>query len=157
VTVLAQISRRKKEGDVSIGKGLLAGVLFASLVLAGCGGDSEEGAEVEFCRSLGAVGETLGELGTITPDTTTANLANQLGDLVTDVAAVVENGENVEDIEIDDFQQAAEDLEQAVEDIPDDQSTADTLAALQDPLAAVSTAAEDLRTRTDCLSILEDS
>ena len=127
---------------------LLGLVILLLPLLAACG-TTVDSAKADFCDDLGAFSESLGGLRDISIGSTKDDLQDALKDAEGAWGNVKDSAGKLQDVQLDAVENAFDDLKDAIQDIPDDATLAEALAAVKD--AALATANQIVQiTTTTC-------
>ena len=137
-----------------IGKaGILIAVLTVlGLVLAvGCEEElTPEEAEDQLCQDLAEFAVAVAQLQQVEPGTTVDELQTMKDDVAAAFETVKESAAEVAGVRIDDLEQAEANLEGAINGIPGDATIQEALGMIQDDVAAVVLAWDELEASLEC-------
>jgi len=129
---------------------LLGLVILLLPLLAGCG-TTVDSAKADFCDDLGAFGQSLTGLRDLQAGSTKEDLQDAIGAAEQAWQDVKDSGSKLENVQLDAVEDAFGDLKNAIQDIPDDATLAEALAAVKG--AAVTMLSEIVQiTTTTCSS-----
>jgi DNA repair exonuclease SbcCD ATPase subunit len=131
-------------------------ILFAAVLLvlagaaAGCVQPTEEEAEAQLCEDLAALRAALDNFENINRTSTVEEIRDardQVGSAMQDVR---DSADQLEDIRVDELDAAYSNLENAVEDLPDDATAGEALQTIRPELQAVRDARQNLTAELNC-------
>ena len=114
---------------------LLGLVILLLPLLVACG-TTVESAKADFCDDLGVFSESLGGLRDISIGSTKDDLQDALKNAEDAWGDVKDSAGKLQDVQLDAVENAFDDLKDAIQDIPDDATLADALAAVKDAALA---------------------
>jgi uncharacterized membrane protein len=125
--------------------------LLAGLLLAACASQPPSPTTGDACSSLAQFEASLAAFQAIEPT------AENIDELRTAAIAVQRTGRDLReaafelaDARVTELNEAVDELKSALDDAPDDASPSDVVASVEDELAAVSAAFDDLANELDC-------
>ncbi len=136
---------------------LWIGVIFllSGLVLAACGGDDDPDPETAFCEDLAAFENVIDDLVSTLQNPSTSTI-DDLGDIRGELSdawdSVLSSGRELADVQINDLQDAFNNLVTAITDIPDASSLSDAINSIQQGVDGVRTSWDQIFTSLDCES-----
>ena len=123
---------------------LLLVLVALLLVAAGCGTQSVPEATQEFCQSLVSYGESLANLGTITPTSTVKELEDAQKTEERAREDVVKAASNLREVKLDSIDQAWKTLDKTINQISNRDTVAEAAAQVELAVAGVQAAYEQL-------------
>lgn len=134
-----------------------AGILMVSLIVLGlvtvpgCTEElTPEEAKTELCASLAELQTQVARLGTLTPQSTVDDVKAIGADIQTAYDDVQSKAEQVAEVNVNELQQAYQDLDAAIEGIPGDATVPEALAVIETQWTAVNTAWQDVIADANC-------
>lgn len=114
---------------------ILSLVVLMLLPLASCG-NSVDRAKENFCSDLAAFSQSLAGLREIGPGSTKGDLQDAAKDTQKAWGNLKDSAGKLEDVQIDGVEDAFGDLQNSIQDIPDDATLAEKLAEVKDAVVA---------------------
>lgn len=129
-------------------------ILFIALILvlagAGCVQPSEEEAETQLCQSLGELGAALESMENTSLRSSVGDIREGRDQIQSAMENVRESATQVTSIRLDKLNAAYEDLDRAVQDLPDDTTVPQAIQAIRPQIQAVRDEQQNLLADLNC-------
>ena len=128
----------------------LLGVPF--VMLASCAEPSVSDAQATYCQELAHLKTAIVNFQGLSADSTVKDLKQAQEQVRSAFAAVKQAASTLEDAKVEQLEQSQQNLEKAVNDIPDDATLAEGLSSVSDKVGSVSEARQELFSSANCTS-----
>ncbi len=132
------------------------GILFIALVLvlacagAGCVQPSEEEEEAQLCQDLDELGAALESMENTSLRSSVGDIRDGRDQVQSAMESVRESAGQVANIRVDELNTAYEDLDQAVQDLPDDATVPEAIQTIRPQIQAVRDEQRNLYADLNC-------
>lgn len=132
-------------------KTIAIALILPLLLVAGCSTEkSAQDTQANLCENLARLKTSVATLNTMNPDSTVGDLKEaqqRVQDAFEDVTASAQPSNAAR---TDELEQAYNNLDNAVNSIPDSATVSEAIASIQDEIAALETAREQTRSSANC-------
>ncbi len=131
-------------------------ILFVSVILilacagAGCVQPSEEEAEAQLCQDLEDLGVALQNMENISVSSSVGDIRDAQDQVQSAMESVRSSADQVANIRVDELNAAYEDLDQAVQGLPDDATVVEAIQTIRPEIQAVRDARQNLTAELNC-------
>ncbi|MDN7024360.1 hypothetical protein FGU65_05550 [Methanoculleus sp. FWC-SCC1] len=129
---------------------LVAGVLILVCAAAGCVQPTEEEAQAQLCQDLDELGAALQNM----QDLNASSSVGDIRDARDEVQSAMENVRNsaaqLGDVRVDELNAAYDNLDQTVQNLPDDASVVEAIQTVRPEVQAVRDARQNLSAELNC-------
>ena len=122
------------------------------LMLASCAEPSVSDAQATYCQELTNLELAVVNFQSLSADSTVKDLKQAQEQVRSAFAAVKQAASTLEDAKVEQLEQSQQNLEKAVNDIPDDATLAEGLSSVSDKVGSVSEARQELFSSANCTS-----
>jgi hypothetical protein len=129
--------------------GIAASVGLLALALA-CSSPSSADAQAALCSNLTTFQQSVDRLTNLNSYSTMGELKAATNDVRNSFQAVSQSNAEVKNAQVDTLTNAYDDLQGAIDDLPDETSIQDAASSLQPQIAAVQSARQQVRSGVDC-------
>ena len=126
----------------------LLGIPF--LMLASCANPSVSDAQAIYCQGLVSLELAVVNFQNLSADSTVKDLKQAQKQVSSAFAAVQQAVSTLENVEVKQLEKSQQDLEKAVNDIPDDATLSEALASISDKAESVVEARQELFSGANC-------
>ena len=126
----------------------LLGIPF--LMLASCAQTSVSDAQAAYCQELANLELAIVNFQGLSADSTVKDLKQAQEQVRSAFTAVKQAASNLEDAKVEQLEQSQQNLEKAVNDVPDDSTLATALKSVSDQVGSVSKARQELFSSANC-------
>ncbi|MBA7468647.1 hypothetical protein ES707_03899 [subsurface metagenome] len=129
---------------------------FVSMVLilacagAGCVQPTQEQAEAQLCQNLEELGVALQNMQNLNASSSVGDIRDTRDQVQSAMENVRNSADQLADVRIDNLNAAYEDLDQTVQDIPDDATVVEAIQTVRPKVQAVRDARQNLTAELNC-------
>ena len=120
------------------------------LMLASCAKPSVSDAQAAYCQGLANLELAVANFQNLSADSSVKDLKQAQKQVRSTFTAVQQAGKTLENVEVKQLEKSQQDLEKAVNDIPDDATLAEALATISNKVGSVNEARQALFNGANC-------
>lgn len=120
------------------------------LLAVSCSNESTQEKTAQLCTDLATLGSAVTNLKNIDPNSTVGDLRTAEREVKTAFSDVQASARDVQDARLDDLESANNNLDKAIQDVPNDATLQDATISISDEALAVEAAQAQLRSGLGC-------
>lgn len=125
-------------------------VLILACGAAGCVQPTQEEAQTQLCQDLGELGVALENYDNLTANSTVEDIRDAEDQVTAAMEDVRASADQLADVQVDELDSAYNDLENAVQSLPDDMTAEEALQTISPELQAVRSERQNLLGELNC-------